>query len=100
MRPSQEETDWENAPPSTMKEIFSRSPQTWVEDATFSFTIAKSSGRVQQSRKQLTALYHPEEKVPSGHCFNPFEENNGNGDRVLVRWNTFAYPVIRRQWSR
>ena len=35
--------------------------------------------------KTVNALYHPEEKVPSGHCFNPFEENNGNGDRVLVR---------------
>lgn len=65
-------------------DLFSIAPNL-VEDATFSFTIAKSSGRVQQSRKQLTALYHPEEKVPSGHCFNPFEENNGNGDRVLVR---------------
>lgn len=58
-------------------------------DATFPFTIATSSTDGEALRERLSALYHPARALlgpRSGHCFNPFDENNatyrGGGEGI------------------
>lgn len=83
-------------PPSTTKGSLSPSPQKLLEDATFSFTTATSSGGVQPSRKQLAhyAIRGGEKVLVSEWTlFQPVRGEQWK-HRVLVRWNTFAYPVI------
>lgn len=83
MRPSQEETNSLNAC-HPLRVSFSIPPKAG-RGCHFFIYDNDVERRGPAIAKTVSALCHPRRcSYPSGHCFNPFEENNGNIECLYV----------------